>query len=78
MLFTIDYAHAHAHAASMDDICTELARGPWGIGGGWKVMTVRPNGITRNNEERCLGLRGDFCGIVPHDLQSPLADSPES
>ena len=44
---------AHAHVLPIGDTCTELAQGPWGIGCVWKVvMTVRPNGMTRNNEER--------------------------
>ena len=38
--------YAHAHVPSMDDTCTELARGSCGIGGTSRVMTVRPNGIT--------------------------------
>ena len=31
VLFVVSYAHAHV--PSMDDTCTELARGSWGIEG---------------------------------------------
>ena len=54
----------------MDDTCTELARGPWGTGGVWRVMTVPPNGI-RETTRNGPGLLGDFLGTVPHDLQPP-------
>ena len=59
---------AHAHASTMDDTCTKLARGPWGTGGVWRAMTVRPKGITRNNEERSwvIGdpdLRGTYARV---------------
>ena len=69
MLFTMGYAHVHI--PSMADTRTELARGSCASGGSvWRVMTVRPNGITRNNENG-PGFRGDFVGIVPHDLHLP-------
>ena len=49
-LSTMDYAYAHVH--SMANTYTELVREPWSKGSVWRVMTVRLNGITRNNEER--------------------------
>ena len=47
-LFTMGYTHAYV--PSMADTCIELSRGPWASGGVWRVMTLRPNGITRNKE----------------------------
>ena len=49
-LFTIGYAHEHV--PSKADTYAELARGPWGIGGVWRAMAVRPDGITISHEER--------------------------
>ena len=49
-VFTMCYANVHA--AIVQSTCTELARGPWVTGGVGRAMTVRPNSIMRNNEER--------------------------
>ena len=38
--------------AFLDDTCAKLVRGPWEIGDVFKVMTLRSNGTTRNNDER--------------------------
>ena len=52
--------YVHAHAPSMGDIFTELDRGPCGTGGVWRVMTVRSNGVAKNNEERSRAV-----GLLP-------------
>ena len=75
-MFTVCYANAHA--ALVQSTCTELARGAWVIGGVGRVMTVRPNSIVRNNEER-PALRDDFLLVLCHmAYKPPQADSPES
>ena len=66
--------YGHAHASIMDDACTKLARGPWNTGGVSQIMTVRPDGITRNQEERSWAQMLLF-GTVQHDLNLPQADS---
>ena len=44
--------YASAYPAIGQSTCTELARGPWITGGASRVMTVRPNSIVKNYEER--------------------------
>ena len=69
--------YADAHVAIMESTCTELPRRPWGTGGVVRAMTVRRNG-KRETTKNGPGIRDDFRVAMPHVLQPPEANIPES
>ena len=55
----------------MESTCTKLSRGPWGTGVVLRVMNVRQNGVTRDNEERSWAPRRLSCKPCHMSYNSP-------